>query len=117
MRFDDFKVNYLKKIWFRLLDEGGTCLIPLYRNATDEQKEKTMTKTIARAPFKACTYLLRASDRSNCIDYSVEGRDEWITYPLSYFQACSAKMNPFPDMWRAASPADRRRIIAEVKAA
>lgn len=76
-----------------------------------------MTKTIARAPVKACTYLLRASDQPGCIDYSVEGHDEWSAFSLEYFQSRSKKLAPFPSIWKAASAADRRRLIAEVRAA
>jgi hypothetical protein len=76
-----------------------------------------MTKTIARAPIKAVTYTLRASEIPGCVDLAVEGSDEWAPYSLTYFQSRRKDMAPFPGIWKAASAADRRRLIAEVRVA
>ena len=83
----------------------------------DEAVEDEAEVIVARAPAKACTYLLRASaDRPGCIEYSVEGDGEWTAFPLEYYQSRD-KTSPFPQMWKCASTADRRRLVAEVRAA
>lgn len=74
-----------------------------------------MTKTIARAPMRACTYLLRASETQGHVEYSVEGGDgTWISYPLNYYTSRRKDMAVFANIWKSAPAAARRRIVSEV---
>lgn len=90
---------------------------PMNDTAEGEAVEDEADAIVARAPMMACTYLLRASAaRPGCIEYRVEGHGEWTSYPLEYYQSRDMT-SPFPQMWKCAGAADRRRLLAEVRAA
>lgn len=90
---------------------------PKFDERTDGTNFASIDKNpfIARARGQACVYLLRASPKClAALEYAVEGHGEWTAYPISYFRSRSAS-SPFPKIWKRASLADRRRLLAEVR--